>query len=278
MTDRIGVIGGTGFYSLLDGPENIDVPTPFGPPPEPPAIGRFGGREVVFIPRHGARHQHPPHRLPTRATLLALAGLGVRQVLSLTAVGSLRPDLPPGSIAVPDQILDRTSGRPTTFADPPGTGGEPADGTDTWSYAGTVEHVGFADPFCPALRAIATQAAGIAATTATLAVINGPRFSTRAESRDLRRSGADLINMTAMPEAILARELGLCYCALALVTDLDADADDGRGVTEAQVLEVFGRSVPRLVAVLGAVVERLPPPDGCDCQASATKVARALLA
>lgn len=276
--DRIGVLGGTGFYSLLDSADRVEVPTPFGAPPARPAVGRFGGRDVVFIPRHGARHQHAPHRLPTRATLLAMSRLGVRRVLSLTAVGSLRAELPPGSMVVPDQILDRTSGRVTTFADPPGTAGEPVDAAEPWNPpARTVDHVAFADPFCPALRAIAATRDGIAAPAATLAVINGPRFSTRAESRELRSAGADLVNMTAMPEAVLARELGLCYCALALVTDLDADADEGRGVTEAQVLAAFAESTPRLVDLLRSVIERLPDERaGCGCGEAATRTGRAL--
>lgn len=244
----VGVIGGSGFYTLVDAPAAVEVtPTPFGPPSGPLTRGDVSGREVVFVPRHGAAHQFPPHLLPTRATLWALRDQGVQQVFSLSAVGSLDPELGIGSLVVPDQILDRTSGREHTFV----------DGTSR------VHHAPFADPYCPVLRAAA--APGATRATATLAVINGPRFSSRAESIDLRRSGADLVGMTAMPEAGLAREIGFCYATLALVTDLDAGVASGEGVTQEQVFTRFRENVPRLRELLVAAITALPSPPDCPC-------------
>lgn len=244
----IGVIGGSGLYTLFDAPLVVDVaPTPFGAPSGPLTRGSVAGREVVFVPRHGPGHEFPPHLLPSRATLWALRDQGVHQVFSLSAVGSLDPELGIGALVVPDQILDRTSGRDHTFFDHP---------------AG-VQHAPFADPYCPVLRAAAVP--GTTRSTGTLAVINGPRFSTRAESADLRRSGASLAGMTAMPEAGLAREIGLCYATLALVTDQDAGVASGEGVTQEQVFVAFRENLPRLRDLLVGAITALPPRPDCPC-------------
>lgn len=244
----IGVIGGSGFYTLVDAPAAVDVgPTPFGAPSGPLTRGSVAGREVVFVPRHGSGHEFPPHLLPSRATLWALRDQDVQQVFSLSAVGSLDPELGIGSLVVPDQILDRTYGREHTFAD----------------GASGVHHAPFADPYCPVLRAAA--APGAARAAGTLAVINGPRFSSRAESADLRRSGADLVGMTAMPEAGLAREIGFCYATLALVTDLDAGLVSGEGVTQQQVFASFRENLPRLRELLVAAISALPSRPDCPC-------------
>jgi 5'-methylthioadenosine phosphorylase len=253
----IGVIGGSGFYSLLEDAEEVAAPTPYGDPSAPITLGGLAGRSVAFVPRHGTNHRFAPHVVPYRANLWALRSLGVRQVVSLSAVGSLRADLGPGSLVVPDQIVDRTHGRPQTLFD----GG-----------AGVV-HVSFADPYCVHGRAAAL--AGAHATGAhvtdggSLVVINGPRFSTRAESLDYQRHEWSIIGMTAMPEAALARELALCYTTLALVTDLDAGVEAGAGVTHAEVLEQFAANLPRLRELLVATVERLPAEQG-DCACGAT--------
>jgi 5'-methylthioadenosine phosphorylase len=251
----IGVIGGSGFYSLLDDASPVDLDTPFGPPSGDVTVGTLGGRRVAFVPRHGVGHRFAPHRVPYRANLWALRSAGVRQILALSAVGSLRTDLPPGSLVIPDQILDRTSGRARTYLD--------ADNG--------VFHVAFADPYCRVGRACALAAAGVTGlpvmAEATMVVVNGPRFSTRAESEDFQRVGAAIIGMTGMPEAGLARELALCYTTLTLVTDLDAGIEIGSGVTQAQVFEQFAANVPRLRTLLVATIEQLPPgqTELCDC-------------
>ncbi|MDQ6938411.1 MAG: 5'-methylthioadenosine phosphorylase, partial [Actinomycetota bacterium] len=192
--------------------------------------------------------------VPYRANLWALRALGVRQVVSLSAVGSLRADQGAGTMVAPDQIVDRTQGRPWTYND---------------SERG-VAHVSFADPFCPRGRSAAQRGAGSLGAAlvdgGALVVVNGPRFSSRAESLEFQAHGWSVIGMTAMPEAALARELALCYTTVALVTDLDAGVDSGHGVTHAEVLEQFAANLPRLRAVLMATVGALPPTqDGCAC-------------
>ena len=242
------MIGGSGFYSLLDEPEQDEVDTPYGLPSGTVTRGVLAGREVLFLPRHGADHRFAPHVVPYRANLWALRSLGARQVIALSAVGSLTPSLPTGSLVVPDQIADRTHGRPHTFF---------ADGQG-------VAHVSFADPYCPRGRRAATGGQLPVHDGGTLVVVNGPRFSSRAESREFQSRGWTIIGMTAMPEAALARELGLCYTTLALVTDLDAGVEAGQGVTHAEVLAAFAQNLPRLRALLVDTLSRLPAVQG-DC-------------
>lgn len=252
---EVGVIGGSGFYSLLSDAAQVSVPTPWGEPSEPPAIGMLGGRAVAFLPRHGRDHRFPPHRVPYRANLWALHAVGVRQVLAPSAVGALRPDLAPGTLVVPDQVVDRTWGRAHTFYDevPP-------------------VHVAFADPYCPRGRAATLRAAYDrevrTADGGTLVVINGPRFSSRAESRWHAAQGWSIVGMTAMPEAALARELALCYTSLSLVTDADAGVEGAGGVTHDEVLRVFADNVERLRALVADVVEALPRDGDCSCRRS----------
>jgi 5'-methylthioadenosine phosphorylase len=250
VTHPIGIIGGSGFYSLLDEPEERVVDTPYGAPSDALTLGSLAGRDVAFVPRHGRDHRFPPHRVPYRANLWALRAAGVRQVVSLSAVGSLTTALGTGTLVVPDQLVDRTSGRDHTYF----------SGTDG------VGHAPFADPYCPDGRAAALGAGAGAQPGGTLVVVNGPRFSTRAESQEFQRNGWTVIGMTAMPEAALARELGLCYTTLALVTDLDAGVEAGEGVTHTEVLAAFAENLPKLRALLVATLERLPPaPEGCAC-------------
>jgi 5'-methylthioadenosine phosphorylase len=249
----IAVIGGSGFYSLLEAADGLDVETPYGLPAAPITVGRLGGRSVAFLPRHGVDHQYAPHAVPARANLWALRSLGARQIVSLSAVGSLRATMGAGTLVLPDQIVDRTCGRAGTFVEE-GRG---------------VVHVSFADPYCPHGRAAARDGARHAGLPlieeGTLVVINGPRFSTRAESAEYQRLGGAIIGMTAMPEAVLARELALCYTTLALVTDLDAGVQAGEGVTHADVLEQFALNLPRLREWLVATVARLPAQQrSCD--------------
>jgi 5'-methylthioadenosine phosphorylase len=253
---RVGIIGGSGFYSLLDDADSVRLETPYGPPSDAVTVGTLAGRYVAFLPRHGVDHRFAPHVVPYRANLWALRSLGVRQVVALSAVGSLRADLPTGTLVVPDQLADRTAGRAHTLFDE-GRG---------------VHHVSFADPYCPRGRPVALAAAagaGIEVTPeATMVVVNGPRFSTRAESQEFQSRGWSIIGMTGMPEAALARELALCYTMLALVTDLDAGVEAGGGVTHAKVLEAFAANLPRLRALLVATLERLPADQGdCPCGA-----------
>ncbi len=253
--EPIGIIGGSGFYSLLESAAEHTVDTPYGAPSDALTFGSLAGREVVFLPRHGRGHRFAPHVVPYRANLWALRSLGVRQVVSLSAVGSLTTSLPTGTLVVPDQVVDRTHGRAHTFF---------GDGAG-------VAHASFADPYCPRGRAAAlgdrvTAAAAGAHDGGALVVVNGPRFSSRAESREFQAHGWTIIGMTAMPEAGLARELALCYTTLALVTDLDAGVEAGEGVTHAAVLEQFAANLPRLRELLVATLQRLPPAqDDCAC-------------
>lgn len=250
-TPEIGVIGGSGFYSLADDLDEVVVDTPYGPPSDPLMVGTVAGRRVAFLPRHGRDHRFPPHRINYRANLWALRSVGVRQIVAPSAVGGLRADLGPGTLVVPDQLVDRTSGRVQTFYD-----------------EGAV-HVSMADPYCANGRAVVLSAAGVARWSpldgGTLVVIEGPRFSTRAESRWFASNGWVVVGMTGHPEAVLARELALCYTSVALVTDLDAGVEHGAGVTHAEVLDFFGRNVDRLRSLLLDVIPALPVERTCTC-------------
>ena len=255
----IGIIGGSGFYSFLDDPEMVEVETPFGPPSAPLAVGTVGGRQVAFVPRHGVNHQFPPHMVNYRANLWALRSLGVRQVLGPCAVGSLKPELGPGTFVVPDQVVDRTWGRAHTVYD----------------VEGPVVHTSFADPYCPrgrqAMLDSATGDSGALTDGGTLVVINGPRFSSRAESQWHAAAGWSVVGMTGVPESSVARELAMCYSTLAMVTDHDAGVEGGEAVTHAQVLKIFGANIVRLKALLKDVVAALPEPENdadasCGCR------------
>ena len=245
------VIGGSGLYALLADAEEHRVDTPYGPPSDAITVATVGDRRVAFVPRHGRDHRFPPHRIPYRANLWALKTLGVQQIIAPCAVGGLRADLGPGTFVVPDQIIDRTSGRTQTFYD-----------------TGAV-HVNFADPYCPTGRATLVKSAdghGIAARDGgTMVVIEGPRFSTRAESRAYAAMGGAVINMTGHPEAVLARELAVCYSAMALVTDLDAGVEGDHGVTQEEVFRVFAENTDRLRGVLLDAVQALPAARDCPC-------------
>jgi 5'-methylthioadenosine phosphorylase len=243
----VAVIGGTGFYSFLDDAEEHPVETPYGAPSAPIAVGTVAGRRVAFLPRHGAHHDFPPHLVPYRANLWALRSLGVRQVLGPCAVGGLRDAVAPGDLVVPDQLVDRTTSR-----------------TGSYVEHGAV-HLPFADPYCPRVSDALAGAAADVKRGGTMVVIEGPRFSTRAESRHYAAQGWDLINMTGAPEAALAREMRLCYAALALVTDMDAGAESGAGVGQEEVFALFRANLERLTGLLATTIETLPSPEGCSC-------------
>jgi 5'-methylthioadenosine phosphorylase len=243
----VGVIGGSGFYSFLSDTVAHEVTTPYGEPSAPVQVGELGGRRVAFLPRHGAHHEFPPHGIPYRANLWALASLGVRQVLAPCAVGGLGETVKPGDLVVPDQLVDRTSGRTQTYV---GTG---------------AVHVPFADPYCPRVSAALVGADADVRAGGTMVVVEGPRFSTRAESRWFADVGWSLVNMTGHPEAVLARELRLCYAALALVTDMDAGQNEGGGVGQDEVFALFRSNLDRLGAILTSAIAALPDPVGCAC-------------
>lgn len=243
----VAVIGGTGFYSFLEDPDEHVVETPYGAPSAPISVGTVAGRRVAFLPRHGRHHEHPPHRIPFRANLWALRSLGARQVLAPCAVGGLRDEVAPGDVVVPDQLVDRTSGRTGSFVE-----------------TGAV-HLPFADPYCPGVAAALLAAAPDARAGGTMVVIEGPRFSTRAESHHYAAQGWSLINMTGAPEAALARELRMCYASIALVTDMDAGAETGEGVGQEEVFALFRANLDRLKGVLAGAVAGLPDPAGCSC-------------
>jgi 5'-methylthioadenosine phosphorylase len=248
----IGVFGGSGFYSFLDDPDEVIVETPFGAPSAPITIGDLSGQRVAFLPRHGRGHELLPSQVPYRANLWAMRSLGVTRVFGPCAVGSLQRHIAPGHIVVCDQLVDRTGGRADTFHD-----------------QGEVVHLSFADPYCDELRAIAADAARAHGATVhdrgAVVVIPGPRFSTRAESAMYTAAGFAVINMTQYPEAYLARELGLCYATLAMVTDHDSGVDDIEPVTHDQVLAVFEQNLGRLRDVLHTALAAVPDARSCAC-------------
>ncbi len=250
----VGIIGGTGLYSMpgLSAAREVEVETPFGAPSSPVLLGRLHGRRVAFLSRHGKGHGLLPTEIPYRANVYALRALGVRTILSASAVGSLREDVPPRSVLVPDQFVDWTRRRPLTFF------GE-----------GVVAHVAFGDPVCrrtadAIVRAAGGTAAGVRS-RATYLCMEGPQFSTRAESLLYRSWGCDVIGMTNVSEARLAREAEICYATLALVTDYDAWRPHESSVEAEEILEVLKELSARAAAILSAAVEVLADGD-CPCR------------
>lgn len=252
----IGVFGGSGFYQFLDEVEEVWVQTPYGPTSDRIAVGRVGERRVAFLPRHGRTHHLPPHKIPYRANLWAMKELGVTRILGPCAAGSLQPHVKPGDFVVCDQFVDRTWGREHTFYDGPVT-----------------HHVAFADPYCPELRGLAVAAAskhGIPVHDGgTVVVIQGPRFSTRSESRMFSHFGWEVINMTQVPECVLARELGICYVNISLITDYDVGLegrDDIPPVTHEEVLRVFQANNEKLRTLLFELIRTIPAARGAACR------------
>jgi 5'-methylthioadenosine phosphorylase len=253
----VGVIGGSGLYQIegLTDAEELELETPFGKPSDILVLGRLGGVRVAFLPRHGRGHRLSPSEVPYRANIYALKSLGVDSILSVSAVGSLNEEMRPQDIVIPDQLIDRTRGRESTFFG-----------------AGLVVHIGFAEPFCPTLRLALRQAARQTGLTVhyggTCVVMEGPQFSTRAESNLHRAWGADLINMTALPEAKLAREAEICYAILACVTDYDCWQESCEPVTAEMILGNLLRSVDNAKRILGTAIPGIPRSRDCLCSQS----------
>ncbi len=255
---EIGIFGGSGFYAFASGLEEHRIHTPYGQPSGPVAVGEVAGRRIAFLPRHGPNHELPAHAIDYRANLWAFRELGVTRVIGPGASGSLQPHIHPGEVVVCDQLVDRTKGRDDTFYDGP-----------------HAVHISWANPFCPQLRPLAAEAASGAGmrvhTGGTVVVISGPRFSTRAESEWYTQAGWEAINMTAYPEAYLARELEMCYVNLCLVTDYDAGLRDDPGVppvTMEEVFRVFRENLDKLRDALAVLIERIPAERDCPCGAA----------
>ena len=244
----VGVFGGSGFYSLLTGDvRELKVETPYGPPSSNVTLGTVGGRTVAFLPRHGKDHSIPPHAINYRANVWALHSLGAQAILGPNATGSLQHDVKPGDFVLCDQFVDRTSGRKDTFYDGP-----------------LVTHVSAAEPYCPILRAHllrVCRSRGVPVREkGTMVVVNGPRFSTKAESKWYTAMGWEVIGMTQYPECWLARELQIPYANISVITDYDAGlvGESGEAVTNDAVLEAFHASLEKLKGVVLEAVETLP--------------------
>jgi 5'-methylthioadenosine phosphorylase len=253
----IGVFGGSGFYSLIENAREEWVETPYGAPSDKVALGEIAGKAVAFLPRHGKDHRFPPQSINYRANLWAMKQLGVTRIIGPTACGSLKKEVEPGHMVVADQVVDRTTGRKDTFYDGPVT-----------------THVSFADPYCPQLRPIASNALrSIGVTThdtGTVVVIQGPRFSTRAESKWFQDAGWEVINMTQYPECYLARELEMCYVNISLITDYDVGLAGAEPVTHEAVLKVFASNNERVKNAIFKIVEAIPDERTCGCGTALT--------
>jgi 5'-methylthioadenosine phosphorylase len=258
MTDKkaeFGVIGGSGVYSLFENPEEIEIDTEYGKPSDKVSLGTISGRSVAFIPRHGKEHTIPPHKINYRANIAALDSLGVTRLISITAVGSLRMDFVPGDFAIPNQFINMTSGRADTFYDGP-----------------PVTHISTAFPYCPEMRKLAVRVGDYDNIkyheNATIIVINGPRFSTMAESKLFNSIGADIINMTQYPEIALAREKGMCYSSIAVVTDYDAGIEVDQHIPPVSFEDVgkkFASSIEKVKTMVADLIKETPTERSCDC-------------
>ena len=252
---EIGVFGGSGFYTFSGGPRGVLAQTPFGKPSARITLSEVEGKKVAFLPRHGIHHEYPPHVVPYKANVYAFKKLGVTRIIAPNAVGSLRAEIGPGDLVFCDQFVDFTSGRDGTFYDGPET-----------------THISAANPYCPQMRVVAIEAAqalGLKFHRAgTVVVIQGPRFSTKAESRFFLKQGWDVINMTQYPEAVLARQQELCYLNISLVTDYDAGLEGDptvKPVSHGEVIRVFNRNIENLRSLIREIIRRLPEERTCDC-------------
>jgi 5'-methylthioadenosine phosphorylase len=258
---KIGVIGGSGLYDIegMSDIEEVDIATPFGKPSDTITIGRLEGVKVAFLPRHGKGHRIPPTDVPVRANIYALKSLGVEYIIGINSVGSLKEELKPGDLIIPDQLIDRTRSRVNTFF-----------------RESIAVHIPFAEPFCPVLSQIVYQAAQEAGATVhqggTYIVMEGPAFSTKAESHLHRSWGADVIGMTALPEAKLVREAEICYAIIACVTDYDCWHEVHEAVTVEVILNIMRQNINTAKKIIKLAIGRIPEKRDCDC-AKALKTA-----
>jgi len=255
---EIGIFGGSGFYKLISGAEEFEINTPYGRPSDVVTIGEIAGRKVAFLPRHGRKHYLPPSSIPYRANLWAMKELGVTRIIAPTAAGSLKPEIQPGDFVICDQFIDRTCKREDTFYPGPKT-----------------VHIGMAEPYCNELRNIII---GVCKELnipvhkkGTAVIIEGPRFSTRAESRWYGNMGWDVINMTQYPEVVLSRELGICYANISLITDYDAGLEgnkDIKPVTAQEIIKIFNQNIEQVKKLIFAAIKNIPPKRDCKCSES----------
>ncbi len=251
---KIGVIGGTGLYDIdgMTDIKEVNITTPFGKPSDTITIGNLEGVGIAFLPRHGKGHRIMPTELPARANIYALKSLGVEHIIAINSAGSFKQELKPGDLLIPDQLIDRTRNRVNTFF------GE-----------GAVAHIAFAEPFCPVLSKILYESAKKAGATVhprgTMVVMEGPAFSTRAESRLYRSWGADLIGMTALPEAKLAREAEICYAIIGCITDYDSWMERSEPVTIDVILDTLRKNVDTSKKIIKLAVSRIPEKRKCEC-------------
>ena len=251
---RLAVIGGTGIYDIegLHDIEEVEIDTPFGQPSDTITLGRLGETGVAFLPRHGKGHRISPTEVPSRANIYALKSLGVEFIVSSNSCGSFKEELKPGHLLIPDQIIDRTNSRVNTFF------GE-----------GIVAHIAFADPFCPALSQVLYEAAleigAVAHRGGTFIAMEGPAFSTRGESRLYRAWGADVIGMTVLPEARLAREAEICYASIACITDYDSWHETNEAVSIGAVLAIQAQNIEAARKIIALAAGRLPDRGDCGC-------------
>ena len=252
-TAEIGIFGGTGIYDsgLLKEPKEIAIDTPYGKPSDTITIGEFNGRKIAFLPRHGKKHTIPPHMINYRANIWAFKELGVKRIIAPSAVGSLKEEFAPRDFALPTQFLDFTKSRKGSF-----------------SEDGRVIHISVADPFCPELQKAILDVADKQELKihkeATYVCIEGPRFSTKAESKFYKSTGAEIIGMTLVPECQLAREAQICYASISTVTDYDVWAE--KPVTAKEVIETLSKNVELTKKLLTVLIDKIPAAKSCSCE------------
>lgn len=251
---EIGVFGGSGFYEFFEKAEKVKIRTPYGMPSDEITIAEIHGKKVAFLPRHGTKHQHPPHKVPYKANIYAFKKLGVKAIISPCAAGSLSAKIKPGDFVVLDQFVDRTKGR-----------------DDTFFHGPEVYHIAGAEPYCPSLQKIAIKSSKKLKIKThpkgTIVVINGPRFSTGAESMYYSRQGFNVVGMTQYPEAALAREMEMCFLGLALITDYDAGLIvRKKAVQSKEVVKIFNQNLEKIKKLILEMIKNLPEERKCSCQ------------
>lgn len=269
---QIGIIGGSGLYELLEKPKEIEINTPYGKPSDKITLGEYAGKKIAFLPRHGKKHQFPPHKIPYQANIYAFKKLGVQRIIAPCAAGSLTPKIKPGDFVICDQFIDQTKEREDSFYEDPQKSAKLAKGLGFKKIVSSVVHISCVDPYCSQLRKIALNTCqklkikvypkGI------VVVINGPRFSSKAESRFYSSQGFDIINMTQYPEVVLARELEMCYVNISLVTDFDAGLEgmqDIYPVTTDQVVKVFKINIEKVKKLIFKMIKDVPKKRICEC-------------